>query len=52
MTFTIQFSKNAKFHSKTINTLDPKDAEKFKFLMQLRAKEMKTDNITYKIKNV
>lgn len=48
--FTIEFSKNARFTTKSINYLDPKDTERFKFLMAMKAKELKIDNTTYKIK--
>lgn len=50
MTFEIQYSKNAKFISKTISKLSEEDAAKFKFMLALKVKELQTPEITYKIK--
>jgi len=50
MTFEIQYSKNAKFISKTISTMNEEDAAKFKFMLALKAKELQTPDTIYKIK--
>lgn len=50
MSFEIEYSKNAKFIAKSLSKLSEKDAETFKLLLAMRAKEMKTPEATYKIK--
>lgn len=49
MTFEIQYSKNAKFVSKTISKLDPQDAARFKFMLALKAKILQCKDAIYKI---
>lgn len=50
MTFVIQYSKNAKFVSKSLDVLEEKDANRFKLLLAMKAKELKRPNKTYSIK--
>jgi hypothetical protein len=50
MSFEIQYSKNSKFVVKSLSNLEEKEQEAFKLLMALKAKEMKTPEVTYKIK--
>lgn len=44
------YSKNAKFIAKSLSRLEDKDKEAFKLLMGMKAKELKTSEVTYKIK--
>ena len=50
MTFEVLYSKNAKFVTKSLTRLEDQDAEVFKLLLAMHAKELKTPEVTYKIK--
>lgn len=50
MTFEIQYSKNAKFIAKTMQKLEELDLARFKFMLALKAKELRTPEAVYKIK--
>ncbi len=50
MTFEIQYSKNAKFVSNTMQKLDEQDAARFRFMLALKANILKFKDLVYKIK--